>query len=372
MSAQEKTKRLPRYAYLAPENVDHYAESTRSGRYALTPLEAFWRDRYRYLNDSGYLLRPRYSPEWEPSWLGTNLRPSYCEDSVMLQNYQVIDARRKEDHELVAIKKVRKSTQELSIVKYLAGLKDDMKHVVPLLATLTDPFDKGIQLMVMPYLRPCNNPDFTTIGEVVEFIDQMVEGLLFLHRHRIAHRDIAFANIMMDARALYPEGHHPVRLRHSEDLLSEATPLPRQGRSIRYYYIDFGLAVRFPEGASPYVVGDVGRDAEVPELSPDVPYDAFKVDIFALGNLFSKHFEQRYNSMEFLLGLVEPMKSRGPQKRPSAEDVLREWESIRAGLDEPLFRWRLGPKSEPAIERMVKDTVAVAREGVYRLRQFVG
>lgn len=96
----------------------------------------------------------------------------------------------------------------------------------------------------------------------------------------------------MDAKPLYPDGHHPVRLEASLDALYDVTPLPRTGRSIRYYYIDFGLSVRFPKGAPSLVVGDVGRDAEVPELSPDVPYDAFPVDIYALGNMLFKHFAQ--------------------------------------------------------------------------------
>ena len=61
---------------------------------------------------------------------------------------------------------------------------------------------------------------------------------------------------------------------------------------MRYYYIDFGLSVQFPPGAPTVTVGDVGRDTEVPELSATVPYDAFKVDIFALGNLFYKEFYQ--------------------------------------------------------------------------------
>lgn len=97
---------------------------------------------------------------------------------------------------------------------------------------------------------------------------------------------------MMDAKPLYPEGYHPVKLYYSEDLSYEPVPLSRTGRSIRYFYVDFGLSVRFPEGAPTMAVGDVGRDIEVPELSPDIPYDAMKVDIYALGNLFRKKFEQ--------------------------------------------------------------------------------
>ena len=36
------------------------------------------------------------------------------------------------------------------------------------------------------------------------------------------------------------------------------------------------------------MLGTDGLDSDVPELSSKVPYDAFKVDIFILGNLFRK------------------------------------------------------------------------------------
>ena len=104
--------------------------------------------------------------------------------------------------------------------------------------------------------------------------------------------DIAVQNIMMDARPLYPEGYHPVRQNYTPDGMYTISPLSRTDRPVRYYYIDFGLSVQFAPGAAPYVVGDVGRDTDVPELSDSVPYDAFKVDIFALGNLFYKEFYQ--------------------------------------------------------------------------------
>lgn len=35
---------------------------------ALSPSEKFWRDRYNWLEQEGYILRPRYKPDWVPSW----------------------------------------------------------------------------------------------------------------------------------------------------------------------------------------------------------------------------------------------------------------------------------------------------------------
>ncbi|KAI0645037.1 hypothetical protein C8Q79DRAFT_747305 [Trametes meyenii] len=190
-----------------------------------------------------------------------------------------------------------------------------------------------------------------------------------MHKHGVAHRDIDVANIMMDAKQLYPTGHHPIRLGYTPDAMYPVSPLPRAGRGVRYY-IDFGLSLKFPKGASSFVVGDVGKNDDVPELSDDVPYDAFKVDIFTLGDLYSKEFE-KYSNVEFLLPLIEPMTEQQPEERPTAEQALQEWEKRRADIQESLYRWRLGPKSEPTLERVVNDTVAVAWESVYRLKQFV-
>ena len=78
------------------------------------------------------------------------------------------------------------------------------------------------------------------------------------------------------------------------------------GHLVKYFYVDFGLSVRFQPGESTLVVGDVGRDDEVPELSSTVPYDAFKADIYALGNLFEKEFAQvrRAHPSKFLSSLT--------------------------------------------------------------------
>ncbi|KAH9888338.1 kinase-like domain-containing protein [Cubamyces lactineus] len=373
MSVPEKQKRLPSYAILDEEAAQGYEQLTHQGVYDLLPTELFWQARQPFLYEHGYQLRPRYSPNWDPSWKGTRLDPTFCEDSIMLVvgNYQVIDARKLKDNKLVAIKQFRNDTQEARIAQFLSSITDPLNHCVTIHEVLSDPFDPQLSLMVMPYLRPCRDPDFATIGDVVDFVNQTLEGLVFMHRHNVAHRDIAVENIMMDAASLYPGGHHPVRRHYTPDGLYEVTPLPRGDHSVTYLYVDFGLSSWFPGDASPYVVGRVGRDKQAPELSSTVPYNAFKLDIFTLGNLYSQEFEQRYNGMQFLIPLIDNMRQPRPELRPTAAQLLAQWEEIKADLKESLFRWRLGPKTEPAVERVLNDTVAIAREGIYHLRKFV-
>lgn len=38
-------------------------------REELIPFEYFWRDHQEWLAAAGYMLRPRYKPNWIPSWL---------------------------------------------------------------------------------------------------------------------------------------------------------------------------------------------------------------------------------------------------------------------------------------------------------------
>ena len=90
---------------------------------------------------------------------------------------------------------------------------------------------------------------------------------------------------MMDAEALVPRGFHPVLY----DMLPDNSDIaPQKSRAtvpVKYYYTDFGISSHFQPGESSLVSGDQGLDQQVPELSDDVPYDAFKVDIFIIGNL---------------------------------------------------------------------------------------
>ena len=51
----------------------------------LDPREVWWRDRYEQLSNHGYLLRPRYTPQWIPSWKASNRDWTDCEDGQRLE-----------------------------------------------------------------------------------------------------------------------------------------------------------------------------------------------------------------------------------------------------------------------------------------------
>jgi len=53
--------------------------------------------------------------------------------------------------------------------------EDSRNHVVPLYDVFVDSVQPHIQYMVMPVLRRFDDPDFVTVGEVVEFVSQALE-----------------------------------------------------------------------------------------------------------------------------------------------------------------------------------------------------
>jgi len=107
----------------------------------------------------------------------------------------------------------------------------------------------------------------------------------------------------MDADAMYPEGFHPISLRRTPDYSGVAKYKSRSIAGAKYYYVDFGISVYVPEALRPKLVtGVLGRDQDPPELSEDVPYDPFKLDIFIIGNMFRREFYQVSALRRNLLG----------------------------------------------------------------------
>ena len=49
----------------------------------LSPSEKLWREHYNSLNHRGYILRPRYQPNWTPTLLGNGRHYHSGEDHIM-------------------------------------------------------------------------------------------------------------------------------------------------------------------------------------------------------------------------------------------------------------------------------------------------
>lgn len=81
----------------------------------------------------------------------------------------------------VFIKRVNSMTHpdEVKIASRLGSpwsRKDAGNHCVPILAIFSDDQDPIYQYLVMPVLRPLNEPNFTSFGEIVDFVDQTLEA----------------------------------------------------------------------------------------------------------------------------------------------------------------------------------------------------
>ncbi|KAH9031616.1 hypothetical protein EDB85DRAFT_2133406 [Lactarius pseudohatsudake] len=319
----------------------------------LSTHEVKWRDRQAFLESKGYMLRPRLRPGWTPSWISAGMHESsyeFFEDSTRLPlRPLLVDATRISDDRLVCIKEVKTGNLESRIALTLSDIDDPANRSVPILDTFVDPVDKSISYLVMPFLRLPDDPVFGVVGEVVDFADQVLEGLAFMHSRGVAHRHISINNILMDATCMFPRGFHPLRdsfLPH--DISALAPTIPRLDVGVKYYFVDYRFSSYFPEGTEPQLVlGLAGRDRDVPELSDEVPYDPFKVDILMIGNVLRRELVGNYSNLGFFIPLIEAMTQSDPSNRPSAEHALQQWRTIRGRINFLRRLWRLRHPGEP-------------------------
>ncbi|KAJ7636232.1 kinase-like domain-containing protein [Roridomyces roridus] len=242
-----------------------------------------------------------------------------------------------------------RSRDELDILAYLNTPKlraAPGNHTIPVLDTIVT---EDFTFVVMPYwprsVQACIPWE---VDDYFRRIEQALEGLAFLHRHGIIHRDISSGNLLLNM--------------HSIDAGVYA-PLSRRG--IALAYIDFGCAVRFPVGErrkDPSAWMGTGQWGTMEHAAPEVPragdsgspYHLPPVDVYALGSVLKRalSWEQMYcktfgnpsslptaastvltHYVPGYTALLERMTHPDPLERPSAEEALREAKKMRGGLD---------------------------------------
>ncbi|KDQ51608.1 hypothetical protein JAAARDRAFT_41078 [Jaapia argillacea MUCL 33604] len=292
-------------------------------------------------------------PDWVPSWTTTKRHRLRCEDYQHFRYYQFIDATRLSDGTLVALKKVRKSIHpyEVEILSYLSSdplSSDPQNHCVALYDVLQVPDDEDLTIVVMPYLRAFDNPRFDTYGEAIACFQQLFDGLQFLHRHLIAHRDNHNLNIMLDPTSLYPNSFHPVQTKRKPNFDRNAKHYTRTQRPTKYLFIDFGISRRYkPEDMPPNEPIIDGADRTVPEFREEVAErtglscNPFPTDIYYMGNMIREEFIQKRIGFEFMEPLVADMVQDDPSKRPTIDEVEARFADIRKSLGSWKLRSRV-------------------------------
>ncbi|KAL4242881.1 hypothetical protein ABKN59_011627 [Abortiporus biennis] len=318
----------------------------------LRPRELFWRDIQPWLQEQGYMLRPRYRPRWKPSFTLDDDVYDF-EDGAPIINDAVLDATRMSTNELVMLKRVSQKVHphEVELTRYFSEeplRSDPRNHCVHLLDVLDVPDHPDFKIMVFPLLRTYNNPKFETIGEALEFFRQVFEGLNFMHQCHVAHRDCGRLNIMMDPQPMFPKMYHPRYTNYSRDFKGAAKYHSRTARPVRYYLIDLGLSRRYdPENTSPREPPILGGDKSVPEFKDGTePLDPFPTDVYYVGNVIRLDFMTVYVGLEFMNPLVDDMVQTDPLKRPTMDAVVSHFSEIYHNLPPSTLWSRLVAKRE--------------------------
>lgn len=155
---------------------------------------------------------------------------------------------------------------------------------------------------------------------------------------------------------------------------------------VKYYIIDYETANYFPPN-----VGSVGRYGQVktvPEMSLDVPYDPFKLDVYQLGCQVQEFFEvcsfptqyhsttdyqlldKEYDGLEFLQPLCEAMMYHTPDSRLTAAESFQKFQELLSSLEPAYLSHEIWLKDctaaeRRAIQRAMHSPPTVKRTGVF-------
>jgi serine/threonine protein kinase len=225
----------------------------------------------------------------------------------------------------VVVLKTIVDSNERRLLQYLSGIKAPSNHTIPLLDVID--LSIGKTIIVLPWKSPLDEvlqfrdrPD-----DVVSLCLQFVEGVAFLHQHKVAHCDLKPGNVVVDT-------------------ISDSETSPR------LFIIDFDLAqsVESEEtmtegwcGTPPWIAPELGsRDGPTQRYSPIL------ADRWACGRMV-KHFAKYFPTYEGarktkLLAFAERLVDVNPRARPE----LNELQAIHEPRKRKSGRSRHEPRSK--------------------------
>ncbi|KDR67953.1 hypothetical protein GALMADRAFT_146693 [Galerina marginata CBS 339.88] len=221
------------------------------------------------------------------------------------------------------------AVEALQLVASGVALAIDRNHALPVLQFLRhDKFTFGVFPLVGSY---STLPWFNYMEEALEFMCQILEGVAFLHDHRVAHRDLFTSNFLTSRR----------NGRVDPEVVHEANQLVRW----RYYIIDFEWAVHFSPDSDPAECTVIGPPSpwslyarpSPPEMRSNLAYCPFKADVWQLGSTFLRCFRHLEGIPE-IVNLLQLMRADHPGTRPTARNAVERLNSLRGELPSSILR----------------------------------
>ncbi|KAL1942060.1 hypothetical protein VTO73DRAFT_6590 [Trametes versicolor] len=240
------------------------------------------------------------------------------------------DTRRRD----LVIKLTDKGSMEYKIYRHLAesnSLYDsrDAPGVLPPTAVLDSPYQFAFVVMPMWGIK-VRPQEFETLREVMTFIRHTLSGLSYLHRHRIAHRDIDKTNMMVNRYCA----------RFETEACAERLREHCRSPFVAYALFDFDLSIQLPPETP---LDSCRRPAEEALQGqqllqpPDIyqgerHYNPFAFDVACLGRLYLAWFKDCIPVVPLLAPMLGKMTTHIFEERWTAEDALAFFNEILAGL----------------------------------------
>jgi serine/threonine protein kinase len=222
-------------------------------------------------------------------------------------------------------KKVRKSSEELKILRLLNAVKPGCEHII----NMHDSFDASSRSwVILPQLSSVADYLYISLREfrphVTQVCSGLIEGLAHLHELCIAHRDIKPDNLVVD-------------------------------RDFCAKIIDFDVAIQLKdedEEVSGYCGTEHWTAPEVME-SESLAYSPIKADRWSCGHLVLYLLDRVKKEDKSLRSFAMKLKAGYPQQRPS----LAEWRTSKSAVPPTIAVPQARPHSPEAAEpRIAKRT----------------
>ena len=184
---------------------------------------------------------------------------------------------------------------EFAIHSFLSGLSSPQSHIISIIETIPLVVERLIVLPREQVLGTVAISVLKTVGNSLAF--QFLEGVRFLHHHKVAHLDLKPANVVITTTK-------------------------------QLKLIDFSISVMLPELES-WIVGYRGTEGwAAPELErdPDGEFQPIRADLWSSGRVL-QYLSECVGRKFAYANIMQQLLNNNPRERPHLSESLkmRQW-----------------------------------------------